>query len=96
MTLTGTRRCFGASPWRWGSFARHFFRTVANPFRSGTGHTITAAQIAVAREVLAQREGALADAIVKLETAAHGLTGKALDGYQVAIAALEDMKEGRW
>jgi hypothetical protein len=43
-----------------------------------------------------ERVAALEDAIVKLETAPHGLTGKALDGYQVAIAALEDMKEGRW
>lgn len=42
------------------------------------------------------REAALEDAIVKLETAPHGLTGDALDGYHVAIAALEDMKEGRW
>ena len=43
-----------------------------------------------------EREAALEDAILKLEAAPHGLTGAALDGYLVAVAALEDMKEGRW
>lgn len=76
--------------------ARHLFNGWRHPGVSPTGFTVTGPQLAMAREVLAQREAALADAIVKLETAPHGLTGKALDGYNVAIAALEDMKEGRW
>lgn len=42
------------------------------------------------------RIASLEDAILKLEAAPHGLTGRYLDGYLVAVEALRDMAEGRW
>jgi len=75
---------------------RALFRRYTHPGTSPTGFQVTDAQIVLAREVLAQRDASLTDAIVKLEAANHGLTGEALDGYHVAIAALDDMKGGRW